>query len=355
MENKRFIDYRSDTVTRPTPKMREAMANAIVGDDVFQDDYTIQKLENLGASILGKEAGLFVASGTMGNQIAVMTHMGRGQEMVIGEGYHIVSHENKSYAMLSGVSANELKTDNGVLYPELVKAAIRDDSDLLQPEVGLVCMENTIGNGCVAPLSVMKEVYNIAKEKNVPVHLDGARLFNAATALGVEAIELANCADTVMICLSKGLGAPVGSLLVGSKAFIAKARKNRKRLGGGMRQVGILGAAGIIALEEMTKRLHIDHDNAKYMAEGFAKMEGVELDLNHVQTNMVFFKASWSDEIKNTIVEKLEAQGILSFGETDGWFRYVTHNDITREDIDYTLEKIREIIAAHLNTKHICL
>lgn len=344
MENKKMIDFRSDTVTKPTDEMRAAMMTALVGDDVFCDDPTINELEALGAKMLGKEAALFVASGTMGNQLAVMTHMARGQEFIIGEEYHIVSHENKSYAMLSGVSANVLRTENGVMIPSLVKSYIRDDSELQAPEVGLICMENALSNGTVSPVSVMREVYEVAHEKNVPVHLDGARIFNAATALGVDVKELADTADTVMLCLSKGLCSPVGSLLVGSREFIAKARKNRKRLGGGMRQIGILGACGIISLEKMTKRVHIDHENAKYLAEKFMNLKGVTLDPQYVQINMVFFKADWADEIKVSLEQKLFDKGILSLGEDGGWYRFVTHNDVTKEDIDYTYDVLAEIV-----------
>jgi len=241
------------------------MAKAVVGDDVYGDDPTLCLLEKKAAEYSAKEAALFVPSGTMGNQVAVMTHTKRGNEIIAEENCHIVQHEVGAAAVLSGVMVRTVKGNMGIMDPQDIEKAIRGD-DIHYPPTGLICMENALSNGTVVPLSRMKEIYSIAKERNIPVHLDGARLFNAAATLGVDASQITQYTDSVMFCLSKGLCAPVGSMLAGSRQFVDKARKNRKLLGGGMRQAGILAAAGLIALEKMTKRLPEDHENAKYMA-----------------------------------------------------------------------------------------
>lgn len=339
----KYIDLRSDTVTMPTDEMRKAMAEAVVGDDVYGDDPTINKLEKLAAEMVGKEAAMFVPSGTMGNQLGVMTHTLRGDEVILGENSHIAVHEVGATAVLSGVQLRTIKNPDDILYPDAVKNAIRTD-DIHEPRTGLICMENALANGTVVPLDIMKEVYNIAKEHHIPVHLDGARLFNAATYLKVKASDITQYTDSVMFCLSKGMCAPVGSMLAGSKIFIDKARKNRKLLGGGMRQAGILAAAGIIALEKMTKRLEEDHENAKYLAKRLLEIPGIELDMDKVQIDMVFFKLDSSHVNPDIIVKKLFEKGIKISGPEAGLYRFVTNNDVDKKDIDYLINCMKEII-----------
>lgn len=339
----KYIDLRSDTVTMPTEEMRKAMAEAVVGDDVYGDDPTINKLEKLAAEMVGKEAAMFVPSGTMGNQLGVMTHTLRGDEVILGENSHIAVHEVGATAVLSGVQLRTIKNPDDILYPDAVKNAIRTD-DIHEPRTGLICMENALANGTVVPLDIMKEVYNIAKEHHIPVHLDGARLFNAATYLKVKASDITQYTDSVMFCLSKGMCAPVGSMLAGSKIFIDKARKNRKLLGGGMRQAGILAAAGIIALEKMTKRLEEDHENAKYLAKRLLEIPGIELDMDKVQIDMVFFKLDSSHVNPDIIVKKLFEKGIKISGPEAGLYRFVTNNNVDKKDIDYLINCMKEII-----------
>lgn len=339
----RYIDFRSDTVTMPTKEMRIAMAEAIVGDDVYGDDPTVLELEKLAAALVGKEAAMFVPSGTMGNQLAVMTHTRRGDEIIVEENCHIVIHEVGAVAVLSGVNMRTVKGINSVMRPEDIEAAIRVE-DIHQPDTTLICMENALSNGRVVPLDVMKDIYNIAKKHKLSVHLDGARLFNASEYLGVEAKQITAYTDSVMFCLSKGLCSPVGSILAGSKAFIDKAKKNRKLLGGGMRQAGILAAAGLISLKDMTKRLHIDHDNAKYLASRLLEIPGVKLDIESVHINMVFFTIENLKISDAEFVEKLYQKGIKINGAEKGELRFVTNNDVTIEDIDYTIKCIKELI-----------
>lgn len=339
----RYIDLRSDTVTMPTKEMRKAMAEAVVGDDVYGDDPTINKLEKLAAEMAGKEAAMFVPSGTMGNQIGVMTHTLRGDEVILGENSHIAVHEVGATAVLSGVQLKTIKSPDDILYPDAVKNAIRSD-DIHEPRTGLICLENALANGTVVPLDIMREVYNIAKESNIPVHLDGARLFNAAAYLKVKASDITKYTDSVMFCLSKGLCAPVGSMLAGSKPFMDKARKNRKLLGGGMRQSGILAAAGIIALENMTKRLEEDHENAKYLAKRLLEIPKIELDIEKVQIDMVFFKLDSSYVNPDILVEKLFEKGIKIRGPEAGLYRFAANNDVSKNDIDYLIACMKEII-----------
>lgn len=339
----RYIDLRSDTVTQPTDEMREAMAKAIVGDDVYGDDPTVNLLEEKAAEYAGKEAALFVPSGTMGNQLAVMTHTKRGNEIIAEENCHIIQHEVGAVAILSSAMVRTIRGEKGVMNPQDVLKAIRG-SDIHYPETGLICMENALSNGTVVPLEVMKEIYTIAKDHNIPVHLDGARLFNAAAYLGVDAAQITQYTDSVMFCLSKGLCAPIGSMLAGSKEFIEKARKNRKILGGGMRQAGILAAAGLIALEKMSKRLHIDHENAKYLAERLMSIPGIKLNYEDVQIDMVFFDMEETGISPDKLVDELLKKGIKINGAEGGLMRFVTNNDVTREDIDYTVQCIKELV-----------
>ena len=338
-----FIDLRSDTVTHPTDEMRKAMAAAPVGDDVYGDDPTVRRLEELAAKTLGKEAAMFVPSGTMGNQVAIMTHTRRGDEVICSENAHIVIHEVGATAVLSGVCLRTVKSDDDQLTAEAVERAVRPD-DIHMPRTGLVEMENALSNGRVMPLEKMKEVYEAAHRHGLPVHLDGARIFNAAAALGVEARAIAQYGDSVMFCLSKGLCAPVGSMVCGDADFIARARKNRKILGGGMRQCGFLAAAGLVALDVMTKRLGEDHENARYMAQRLQKMPGVSLDLDAVELNMVFFKLDAPQQVIDTLPQKMYEQGIKINGVEDGEFRFVTTNDTNRQDIDHALDVFEQII-----------
>ncbi|MGE5629998.1 MAG: low-specificity L-threonine aldolase [Caulobacteraceae bacterium] len=339
----RYIDLRSDTVTQPTDEMRKAMAKAIVGDDVYGDDPTMNLLEETAAKMVGKEAALFVPSGTMGNQLAVMTHTRRGNEIIAGKNCHIVQHEVGASAVLSGVQVRTLKSPQDIMDPKDVENAIRED-DIHCPETGLICMENALASGMVVPLAIMKEIYDVAKKHDIPVHLDGARLFNAATYLNVDAKEITQYTDSVMFCLSKGLCAPVGSMLAGTSRFIERARKNRKLLGGGMRQAGILAAAGLIALEKMTKRLNIDHDNAKYMGKRLVEIPGIKLNQDNIHINMVFFDISGTNISSEALVSGLFAKGIKINGVENGLMRFVTNNDVSRQDIDYTINCMKEII-----------
>ncbi len=340
----RYIDFRSDTVTMPTPEMRRAMAEAPVGDDVYGDDPTVIELETLAAQLVGKEAAMFVPSGTMGNQLAVMTHTRRGDEIIVEEDCHIVVHEVGATAVLSGVNLKTVKGTYSIMNPEDVEAAIREE-DLHHPETTLICMENALSNGRVVPLDTMEKIYNVAKKHNLAVHLDGARLFNAAEYLKVEAKDITAYTDSVMFCLSKGLCAPVGSILAGSKSFIAKAKKNRKLLGGGMRQVGILAAAGMIALKDMTKRLHVDHQNAQYLANKLAALPGVKVDIEGIHINMVFFEIENLKMSDAEFIDQLYKKGIKANGAYKGILRFVTNNDVTKEDIDYTIDCIKELLA----------
>ncbi len=342
-DNMKFIDLRSDTVTMPTDEMRQAIANAEVGDDVYGDDPTVNKLEEIAAEKVGKEAALFVPSGTFGNQLAILTHTKRGQEIIVGKDNHIVLHEVGASALIAGVQLRTLETQNGSMSPEDVLSAIRPD-DIHEPETGLICVENAHGCGAVVPLNIMKEIKEIGEKHSIPVHLDGARIFNAAIALRVDIKEIAACCDSVMFCLSKGLGAPSGSMVAGSKEFIQRARKYRKLMGGGMRQIGILAAAGIIALEKMTHRLKEDHKNAKYLAEELSRIPGIKVRKDRLDIDMVFFELD--DEVieEKVLIEKLYEKNIKINGKEAGEYRFVTHLGISREDIDYVIESIKALL-----------
>ncbi len=339
-----IIDLRSDTVTQPTQEMRQAILSAQVGDDVYGDDPTVNRLEELAARITGKEAALFVPSGTMGNQIAIMTHTSRGDEIIVGQNSHIVVHEVGAAAVLSGVCFRTLCPPDDIIRAKAVEQAIRPD-DIHAPRTGLICLENALATGGVVPLDVMAGVYQTARQYGIPVHLDGARLFNAAAALGVTAADIAANTDSVMFCLSKGLCAPVGSMLAGEKAFISRARKNRKLLGGGMRQAGFLAAAGIIALEQMTGRLAEDHANARYLAQGLAKLPDIAVDTTRLDINMVFFTINRPQQELSQLPAHMMQKGIKINGPEDGWMRFVTNNDVSRGDIDYALDCLGRALA----------
>ncbi len=340
-----MIDLRSDTVTMPTASMRDAMYTAVVGDDVYGDDPTMNQLETLAAEMLGKEAALFVPSGTMGNQLAVMTHVPRGGEVILGSESHIIAHEVGGASALSGAFMRPLAYPDNMPNVTQIANAIRDPENIHYPETALIEMEEPLSVGKVVPLETLQAVYALAQSKGIPVHLDGARLFNGALALGVDAKELTACCDSVMVCLSKGLCAPVGSVLAGSKTFIARARKNRKMMGGGMRQAGFLAADGILALTDMTKRLHIDHENARVLAEKLQKIPQVTVDLEAVEINMVFFQLDVPQKVKDALEGKMLEKSIKINPEEDGFYRFVTTNDVSRADLDTVVTALKDCIA----------
>lgn len=341
-----IINLRSDTVTQPTQAMREAMFRAQVGDDVMGDDPTINQLEEEAAAVLGKEAAVFVPSGTMGNQISLMAHTRRGDAVISGAGYHIVSNEAGGHAVMSAVCANILPTTDGLLNPADVKAALTDDSNVHIPQTGLISIENATSMGTVAPLDNMRAIFEIAHGAGVPVHLDGARLFNAATALGVDVKQLTQYCDSVMCCLSKGLCAPVGSMVAGTKDFIHRARRHRKMLGGGMRQAGFLAAAGLIALHQMPQYLSQDHENAKYLAQQLSQIPGFEVELNHVDIDMVFFTTTLPDEVLDRFPAAFASHHINAKIKKGVASRFVTNHDVSRADIDTVLSVIRDVVSA---------
>lgn len=337
------IDLRSDTVTWPTEEMRTAMASAPVGDDVYGDDPTINKLEELAARMTGKEKALFVPSGTFGNQLALFTWSPRGSEIICGEQCHIIQHEAGAASVIAGVQTRMIPAPDGIMPVAAIEARIRGD-DIHYPPTSLICLENAHSSGRVISLSYMREVSALARRYGLPVHLDGARLFNAAAALNVEAAEIANEVDSVMFCLSKGLCAPVGSMLAGPAHFIEKARRKRKIMGGGMRQAGILAAAGIIALEKMTKRLDEDHREARYLAQKLAAISGISIESDALDINMVFFKLPDGIDGQN-FASFLISRGVLINPPEAGYCRFVTHYWIKREQIDTVVELISNFIA----------
>jgi threonine aldolase len=340
----REIDLRSDTVTKPTPEMRRAMAEAEVGDDVYGEDPTVNRLEELAAEKLGKEAGLFVATGTMGNQCSVMAHTQRGDEVIVESDSHVFLYEVGAMAVLSGVHVRQVKGRLGIMDPADVEAAVRG-SDLHEPRTSLLCLENTHNRagGTITPPSRMEELYEVAKRHGMAVHLDGARVFNAAVALGVDVREISRWADSVQFCLSKGLGAPVGSVIVGTKDWIKLARKCRKMLGGGMRQAGVIAAAGIVALEKMVARLAEDHENARVMAEYLAGVKGLSIDMETVQTNMVFVDVSGTGHTAAEFSALARAEGVKFNPVSPTRVRLVTHKDVSREDVLRACEVIRRL------------
>jgi threonine aldolase len=342
-----MIDFRSDTVTKPTQAMRDAMATAEVGDDVYREDPTVVRLEDLGAKMLGKEAGLFVCSGTMGNQVAIMTHTQRGDELITEAESHIFYYEVGDIAMLSGVQARQVPGKRGVMDPDDVKHAIRDSSNIHFPRTSLIAIENTHnrGGGKVWPIEYVREISATARERGIAVHMDGARIFNASIASGITPDVWASYADSVMFCLSKGLCAPVGSLLVGSRDYIERARKNRKRLGGGLRQVGILAAAGIVALETMVDRLAEDHANAKLLASQLAGI-GYGTDPSEAETNMTMVNVSASGKDASSFVDAVREKGVLCNAVTPTTIRLVTHHDVTADQCHETVEVFGSLLHA---------
>ncbi|HEY7591262.1 MAG TPA: GntG family PLP-dependent aldolase [Candidatus Limnocylindrales bacterium] len=355
------IDLRSDTVTKPSPEMRRAMAEAEVGDDVFGDDPTVNALEERAGELLGKEAAVFVASGTMGNLVSQLAHLSRGQETIAGREHHVVVHEAAGHAVIVGTSIRTLsERADGTLDPAEVADAFRDPTDPHEPITGLIALENTHAQSMAQPLTpaYTATIAAIAHERGIPLHIDGARIWNAAVALGVSGRELAAPADSVTFCLSKGLACPVGSVVVGGREFIARARRARKLVGGGMRQAGILAAAGLVALRDgdagMIDRLAEDHANARRLAEGLAGLDGItspggilqptagRLDPDRVRTNFVVFRV---DRDRAAFLAALQARGILMIEFPHGTIRAVTHYGISAGDIDRTIAATAEALA----------
>jgi threonine aldolase len=325
-----MIDLRSDTVTRPTPAMRAAMAAAEVGDDVYGEDPTVNLLEKRAAEVFGREAALFVPSGTMGNQIAIRLHTQPGQEVIAESRAHILNFEMATTAVFSGCLIRAVPAERGILTWDHIAPAIVERG-AFRSATGLIEIENTanLAGGSVTPLPVLQEIWGKAKERKLPVHLDAARIFNAATALGLDVKALTSGFDTVMFCLSKGLGAPVGSMLTGSTELMERARIFRKALGGGMRQAGILAAAGLVALDQGPSRLHEDHANARLLAEALSTIEGVVIDLKSVETNIVIFRLTGPQPAAK-LVERLKEHGVLASAMGPDTIRLVTHLDVDR-------------------------
>ena len=345
MSEPRTIDLRSDTVTVPSDEMRQAMASAPVGDDVFGEDPTIRRLEAMAAERTGKEAALFVASGTMSNLVAILSHCGRGDEAIVGSESHILHYEVAGAAGVAGVQLRVVVNDErGRMDPAAVEAVIRGEN-VHTPMTSLLCIENTHNrcSGAAIPAEDIAALSEVAHQHGVRVHVDGARIFNAAVALDTTVASLSAPVDSIGFCLSKGLGAPVGSVLCGSGEFIARARKMRKMVGGGMRQGGIIAAAGVYALEHMVDRLADDHANAKLLARGVAELPMVDLDPNSIETNIVIFgvRGDWLG-----LSRAMKHAGVLSTVTSPGRLRMVTHYGIERSDIEEVLERVRHAASA---------
>lgn len=343
------IDLRSDTVTTPTEEMRELMRSAPVGDDVYSDDPTVNQLQELSAGMTGMEAGLFVASGTMGNLVSLLTHCGRGDEIICGKNSHVFLYEGGSVSSFGGIHSSQVEeTADGSLPLDVVRRMIRVEDDH-HPETRLIELETTHNErgGVIQPLNYFAQTRALANDFGLKVHIDGARLFNASVAHGVAVSEITQYADSVTFCLSKGLGAPVGSVICGSKEFIKKARKVRKHLGGGMRQAGIIAAAGIYCLENMVDRLVEDHYRARRLAKGLDGLPGIEVDPKVPPTNMVFFNLLPSCRLSVAEIEDgLRQRGILSFGVNASRYRFVTHHQVSDEHIETTIAAMRDILSA---------
>ncbi|MBC8464030.1 MAG: low-specificity L-threonine aldolase [Deltaproteobacteria bacterium] len=342
----KILDLRSDTVTQPTPSMRQAMASAEVGDDVFSEDPTVNRLEDMAAERMGKEAAVFVASGTMANIVSQMAHCGRGDEIIMGDNAHIFFYEQGGSAALGGIHPRTVKTESdGSLSLEAIEAAIRPDN-LHFPITRLIALENTHNRCNGSPLSVkyMGSVASLAQRFQLKIHVDGARIFNAAAALKTAAADLVKHAGSVSFCLSKGLAAPVGSLVCGSKRFIAKARRVRKVLGGGMRQAGVLAAAGIVALNEMVDRLVEDHENAKMLSLGLSEIKGLGVDPEKVFTNIVYMDITRDGLTELELSGRLESGGVRFIPVGPKRLRAVTHYHITKADVEKALKIVSNVM-----------
>jgi threonine aldolase len=347
----RIIDMRSDTITQPTHSMRRAMFEADVGDDVFGEDPTVNRLEEMVAERLGKEAALFVASGTMANLVSQLTHCGRGDEIILGDQSHMFFYEQGGSAALGGIHPRSLENKpDGTMALTDIESAIHPD-DVHFPRTKLIVLENTHNrcNGSPLDAGYMHTVAELARCYGLKLHIDGARLFNAALALGVEAKDLVADADSVSICLSKGLAAPVGSVVGGTRDFISKARRNRKVVGGGMRQAGILAAAGIVALTEMIDRLADDHINAKQLANGLANVKGLSIDPDQVSTNIVYVDIARENMSAQILAERLDSRGIRVLPTGPKRLRAVTHYHVTSEDIGFVLSTVSKVMKDMFN------
>ncbi len=345
----KLIDLRSDTVTLPSPAMRRAMADAELGDDVYGEDPTVNRLQDLAAELLGKEAGLFVASGTMGNLVSLLAHAPRGSEVILGDEAHIFHYEQGGASVVGGLAYHTIPTNKlGDLPLERMAEAIRDASNPHYALPGVICLENTHNRcgGTVLSLEYTAQVRELATAHALPLHLDGARLPNAAIALGVDLRTVSAPFDSVQLDLSKGLAAPVGGVVVGSKAFIHRAHRARKLLGGGMRQAGVIAAAGIVALEQMVERLAEDHVHARVLAEGLAELPHVRLDLETVQTNLIVFRLNPERWTPAAFINAMREHGILLGGFGDDRLRFATRYGITRAEIDATLVAAKRVLTA---------
>jgi threonine aldolase len=343
----KIIDLRSDTVTKPSPAMRRAMAAAEVGDDVYLEDPTVNRLQVRAAEIFGREAGLFVPSGSMGNLTCIMAQTSRGQEVICEAAGHIYNYEMASMSALAGVLPRLITTEAGIMTWEEIAPAIREKT-YYRPQTALVALENThnMGGGTVYPTEFAHQICEKAHEAGLKVHLDGARVFNAAVYLGQNVAEMTKKFDSIQFCFSKGLGAPVGSMVVGSKDFIERCRVIRKMLGGGMRQVGVLGAAALVALEEGPKRLHVDHENAQLLARGLAQIPRIRIQPNKVQTNIVIYDVSETGLTSTEFLKRLSERKLLAGPVDAGRIRMVTHLDVDRNDIEQALRIIGEVVGA---------
>ncbi len=345
LSNKKFSDFRSDTVTKPTQEMRVAMANAKVGDDVLGDDYTVKKLEKLAAKITGKEKALFVPSGTLGNELAVKLWTKDGEEVILDYKSHIYSHELSGISLIARVLPKPFDYLDGIPDLNIIEKNISSHGLYSFPTT-LICMENTHNQrgGAIVPLDVFKNLKQLATKYNIKIHLDGARIFNASIASGIPVIEYCKYVDSIMFCLSKGLSAPVGSMLCGPKKFIMEARSWRRLLGGGMRQSGVLAAAGIIALEKMRDRLADDHKRAKILAQALSKLDGIEINPDKVKTNIVICKYM-NNKIKMAeFINKLKGFNVLVLPISRDEIRFVTHKDIDDNDVARAIEACKKII-----------
>ncbi len=339
-----MIDLRSDTVTKPTEEMRIAAANAVVGDDVYGDDPTVKELELRAAQILGMDAAMFVPSGTFGNQVSLLTHTNQGDEVILPFDAHLRFHEGGGAAIIASVMTQPIASTNGVMELSKVEAAIRDLDDIHYPKTSLIWLENAYGAGTVLPLDYLNDIRNLANKHKLKVHMDGARVFNAATHLGVDVKEITQYVDSIQVCLSKGLCAPVGSVVAGSKEFIEKARWYRKMMGGGLRQAGIIAAPALIAIEKMPSRLYVDHENAQYMAKHLNRIDGVEVMMDRLDINMVFFTIDEEIITSEKFVKQCMEHNILINGIELGEYRFVTNNDVSKDDIDYVIDVMNKIL-----------
>lgn len=339
-----MIDLRSDTITLPDEAMRRAICEAELGDDVYGEDPTVNRLQEMAADIVGKEAAMLVPSGTMGNQIAILTHCKPGTEVIMEADSHIYYYEAAAASVFAGIQPRPLEGQRGVLPADLVEWAIRQD-DIHLPPTSLICLENTHNRagGRIFPLADMKAVFNVANKHDLPVHLDGARIFNASVATGVAVKDYTACTTSVQFCLSKGLCAPVGSIIAGPEEFIKEARRWRKRLGGGMRQAGIIAAAGIVALDKMIDRLAEDHANARLLAEGLAELKGISFNLDDVDTNIVIVKPTKMSARELALL--LEKRGVLTVVMEPDRIRFTTNKEVSREDIEKTIKIVGEVLA----------